>query len=53
MKICLTIGNDVVEVKKWCGVQMVIPKTWCSDGYGSVGEHDMRSDRESRKGETG
>jgi len=26
-------------------------KTWCSDGYGSVGEHEMR--RGSRKGETG
>ena len=25
----------------------------CSDGYASVGEHEMRSDRGSRKGETG
>ena len=31
----------------------VIPKTWCSDGYDSVREHEMRSDRVSRKGETG
>ena len=40
----------VVDVKKWCGVQVVYrsighSKTWCSDGYGSVGKHDMRSDR--------
>src|SRR6218665_3441931 len=26
---------------------------WCSDGYSSVEEHKMRSDWESRKGETG
>jgi len=41
----------VVEVKKWCGVQ-VIPKTRYSDGYGLVGEHEMKSDRGSRKSET-
>ena len=41
-----------MEVKKWCGVQVVgHSKTWCSDGYGSVGEHEMRSDRGLRKGE--
>ena len=45
----------VVEVKKWCGVQVVgISKDdRSSDGYGPVGEHEMRSDRGSRKGETG
>jgi len=36
----------MVEVKKRCGVQValwqVIPKTLCSDGYGSVGEREMR-----------
>ena len=43
----------VVEVKKWCGVQVVgHPTTWCSDGYGSVGEHDMINDRRTIKSET-
>jgi len=32
---------------------LVIPETWCSNGYGSVGEHEMKSDRDSREGETG
>jgi len=27
--------------------------SWCSEGYSSVGEHEMRSDRGLRKGETG
>jgi len=31
----------------------VISKMWCSDGYGSVGEREIGSDRGSRKGETG
>ena len=36
----------VVEVKKRRKVQVVVHlNTWCSDGYGSVGEHEMRSDR--------
>ena len=43
-----------MEVKKWCGVQVVARsfQRWCSDGYGSVGEHEIRSDRGSGKGET-
>ena len=51
----LWLAMTAVEAKKWCGVQVVyvIPKTWCSDWYGSVGKHEMRSDRGSRKGETG
>ena len=50
------IGNDGgggKEMVRSSGGIQVIPKTWCSDGYGSLGEHEMRSDRESRKGETG
>src|SRR6218665_38674 len=36
----------VVEVKKRRKVQVVVHlNTWCSDGYGSIGEHEMRSDR--------
>jgi len=34
-----------MEVKKKCGVQwQVIPKMRCSDGYGTVGELEMRND---------
>ena len=40
----LLIGNDGgggLEVKKWCGVQMVGNSKyvvhWCSEGYGLVG----------------
>jgi len=43
----------VVEVRKWCRLQVVgHSKLWCSGGYGSVGEHEMRSDQGSRNGET-
>jgi len=41
------IGNDGGGGKDIYGAEFrwqVIPKTWCSDGYGSVGEHEMRSD---------
>jgi len=41
-------GQENVR-KRW----QVIPETWCSDGYGSFGEREMRDDRGSRKGETG
>jgi len=38
----------ILEVKNRCEVQValwqVIPETWCSEGYGSIGEHEMRSE---------
>ena len=50
------IGNDGgggEEMVRSSGGRSIIPKTWCNDGYGSVEEHEMRSDWGSRKGETG
>jgi len=32
------------------GGMQVTPETWCSDGYGSAGEHEMRIDLRSREG---
>jgi len=28
-----------------------MPETWCSDGYGLVEEHEMRSDQRGRIGD--
>jgi len=54
---CLVIGNDggggKEMVRSSGGRPFQRRGAPCSDGYGSVGEHEMKSDRGSRKGETG
>ena len=49
---CVVIGNDGgggKEMVRSSGGRS-FQKTWCSDGYGSVGEHEMRSDRGVEEG---
>jgi len=45
----------VVEYKVWKLEirRQIITKTWCSDGYGSVGEHKKSSEWGSRHGGAG
>ena len=50
----IMIGNNGDGKGKREGIRrQIISKTWCSDGYDSVGDREIRSDCGSRKSETG
>ena len=47
------IGNDGEEMVRCSDGRSFQRRGAVIDNYGSVGKHEMRSDRGSRKGETG